>query len=148
MADESGAIDHMDEVMPADEMGEEEYFGEEEYMMEEGGEEMLGSREFEGEEEAQDGVASPTRTEMDREEMSRRNNEVEITKRFIHSTLMENINDARQRSNLPAFYENLGLVSVAHDYAHYFSSDRGDEATPNPAMAEPKARSAGYKEEP
>lgn len=132
----------------AEEMGDEEYFGEEEYQVEGGEEQIEGSGAQEGEEEEPAECPSPTRTEMDQKEELRRKNEMEITNRFIHSTLLENINESRQKAGCSAFYENLGLVNVAQNYAHYFASDRGDEATPNPALAYPKAKDAGYKEEP
>lgn len=81
---------------------------------------------------------------MDKQENMRQAQEIEMTNRFIHSTLLEILNEARQKHGLPAFYENLSLGTAALDYAQWFARDRNDEVTPNPGMVEMKVKEAGY----
>lgn len=125
--------------------GEEEMYAEEEHMVDpsdQAGDEEQGSQMNQ---DASVENPSPTKTEIDKQEILRKAQEIEMTNRFIHSTLLEILNEARQKHNLPAFYENLSLGNAAVEYAEWFARDRNDEVTPNPGMVEAKVKSAGYE---
>jgi len=83
--------------MGEDEHGMAEDYGEEEYMVD-------GEEEFHHEEEPE-------------EQIDNRVDKQEITDRFIHSTLLRAINQARTENNLPAFFQNLILEDIAKDFA-------------------------------
>ena len=90
---------------------------------------------------------SPTKTEIDKQENNKRANEIEMTNRFIHSTILEIINEARQKAGLSTFYDFVTLGEVAIEYAQWFARDRNDEVTPNPNLPKSRAMSAGYEGE-
>lgn len=118
-----------DEEHPAHMYGDEEHFGEEN--MHPGEEEMYGEEEGDHD---------------DPMSISKNVNEKEITERFIHSTLLDSINEYREKNGLPRLYENLSLIVHCQKYAEYFVIDESDEVNPFPALIDDKVKNTGYNE--
>jgi hypothetical protein len=112
--------------------------------LEEGGMEH-GMEEY-GEEEGW--VEHQNETVRDEEEpdiFSKNVSENEITDRFIHSTLLEMINDARKNKGFQLYWEDLNLIKPAQEYAKYLVDDDSEEMNASPGYLEGRVLSTGFQ---
>jgi hypothetical protein len=118
--------------------------GSQEGGLEEGGQEH-GMEEYGEEEGWVEHLDGPAQEEQEPDIFSKNVSENEITDRFIHSTLLEMINEARKNKGFQLYWEDLNLIKPAQEYAQYLVEDDSEEVNANPGYLEGRVLSTGFQ---